>query len=250
MHGSDGDRVRVDDRNLAPLTVSRERLAAARARVGSYQHRLVVMEPVAEIGAERLRAAARAGLADAAEHLAARSDSFGLPAWRKWSRMLTDERNKKAWPRVFAEPSGLVEALLSTYAGIEPVGGYGGHLRGLYADFLDEAAALLEEPSLAEAAAAWRTAAALWHELAELALPLDVPEYAELRAGLAAVHESIVARGDAGAAEAAEAAARLWDLRARLRAAPPAQPDYAALSAALQEIYETEVGAAALLPGG
>ena len=250
VHGIDGDRVRIDDRNLAPLTVSRERLAAARARVGSYQHRLVVMEPVAEIGAERLRAAARAGLADAAEHLAARSDSFGLPAWRKWSRMLTDERNKKAWPRVFAEPSGLVEALLSTYAGVEPVGGYGGHLRGLYADFLDEAAALLEEPSLADAARAFRAAAARWHELAELALPLDVPEYAELRAGLAAVHESIVARGDAGAAEAAEAAARLWDLRARLRAAPPAQLDYAALSAALQEIYETEVGAAALLPGG
>ena len=98
-------------------------------------------------------------------------------------------------------------------------------------------------------ASAFRAAAARWHDLAELALPLDVPEYAELRAGLAAVHESIVARGDAGAADAAEAAARLWDLRARLRAAPPAQLDYAALSAALQEIYETEV-AAALLPGG
>ena len=250
VHGADGDRFRIDDRNFAPLSVTRERLAAARARVVSYKHRLVVIEPGAEISANRQRDAARAGLADAAEHLAARSDSFGLPAWRKWSRMLVDERNKKAWPRVFADPTGLVEALLSTYAGVEPVGAYGGHLRGLYADFLDEAAALLEEPRLTGAATAWRTAAALWHELAELALPLDVPEYAELRAGLAAVHESVVARGDAGAAEAAAAAARLWELRKRLRAAPPVEPDRAALSAALRDIHAAEVAAAAMLAGG
>jgi hypothetical protein len=249
-YGADGARVRVDDRNLAPLSVARERLDAARGRVVSYENRLVVPEPVDAIGADRLRAAVRAGLADAAEHLSSRSDSFGLPAWRKWSRMLTDARNAKGWRHVFEDPSGLVEALLSTYAGIEPVGGYGGHLRGLYADFLDEAAALLDEPALTEAAAAWRTAAALWHELAELALPLDVPEYAQLRAGLAAVHESIVARGDAGAAEAADAAARLWELRARLHAAPPAQPDLARLSAALAGIHDAEVRAAALLPGG
>jgi Butirosin biosynthesis protein H, N-terminal/Domain of unknown function (DUF4872) len=250
VHGLDGDRARIDDRNLAPLSVGRERLEAARARVGSYKHRLVVIEPVAGISDARLREAVRAGLADAAEHLAARSDSFGLPAWRKWSRMLVDARNAKAWPRVFAEPTGLVEALLSTYAGIEPVGGDGGHLRGLYADFLDEAAALLDAPELAEAAAAYRATAALWHELAELALPLDVPEYAELRTGLAAVHESVVARGDAGAAEAARAAARLWELRARLRTQPPAQPDFARLSAALEEIHAAEVQAAALLPRG
>ena len=174
VHGSDGDRMRIDDRNLAPLTVERERLDAARARVGSYKHRLVVIEP-AEITAGTLRAAVRAGLADAAEHLGARSDSFGLPAWRKWARMLTDTRGAKAWPNVFADERGLAGALLSAYQGIEPVGAYGGHLRGLYADFLDEAAALLEAPRLAEAATAYRDVAALWHELAELALPPAVP---------------------------------------------------------------------------
>ena len=248
VYGADGDVMRIDDRNLAPLTVERARLDAARARTGSYKHRLVVIEP-AEITADTLRAAVRAGLDDAAAHLSARSDSFGLPAWRKWARMLTDTRNAKSWPNVFADPRGLAGALVSAYQGIEPAGAYGGHLRGLYADFLDEAAALLEAPRLSEAASAYRVLAQQWHALAELALPPHVPEFATLREELAAVHESVVARGDAGRAEAADAAARLWELRARLDAAPPAQPDFGALSAAIEAIYEAEVAAAARLTG-
>ena len=248
VYGIDGDRVRIDDRNLAPLSVDRATLDAARARVVSYKHRLVVIEP-APIGEDALRDAARAGLEDAAQHLAARSDSFGLPAWRKWARMLTDTRNAKAWPNVFADQRGLAGALLSTYEGIEPVGSHGGHLRGLYADFLDEAAALLDAPRLTEAATAYRELAERWHALAELALPADVPEFAALREALAAVHESVVARGDAGQEEAAEAAGQLWALREQLDAAPPVEPDFARLSAAVEEIYEAEVAAAARLKG-
>jgi hypothetical protein len=247
VHAIDGDRVRIDDRNLAPLSVPRERLEAARARVVSYKHRLVVMEP-AEIPADTLRAAARAGLEDAVEHLGARSDSFGLPAWRKWARMLVGS-GAKAWPNVFADQRGLTGALLSAYEEIEPVGSDGGHLRGLYADFLDEAAALLDEPRLAEAATAYRALAERWQALAELLLPADVPEFATLREELAAVHESVIGRGDAGAEEAAAAAGRLWALRAELDAAPPVEPDFAALSAAVSAIYDAEVEAAARLKG-
>lgn len=247
VYAIDGDRVHIDDRNLAPLTVGRERLDAARARSGSYKHRLIVPEPTPSIGEDVLRDAVRAGLADAVQHLGARSDSFGLPAWRKWARTLVDTRGAKGWPQVFADPIGLVGALLSIYEGIEPVGTYGGHLRALHADFLDEAAALLEMPELTDAAGAYREVAALWHELAELALPADVPEFAELREGLVAVHESVVARGDGGAGEAGEASARQWALRARLDEQPPVEPDFGSLSAALERIHAGEVRAAALV---
>jgi hypothetical protein len=246
VHALDRDRARIDDRNLAPLTVARERLDAARARVVSYKHRLIVVEP-GEVGEDALREAARAGLEDARQHLAARSDSFGLPAWRKWARMLADTRNAKAWPNVFAGGRALPGALLSVYQDIEPVGTWGGHLRGLYADFLDEAAALLDAPRLTEAAAAYRALAERWHALAELALPDDVPEFAALREALAALHEAVVARGDAGRDDAAEAAGRLWATRAQLDDASPVEPDFAALSAAVGAIYEAEVEAAARL---
>ena len=244
VYAEEGERVHVDDRGLAPLTVARPTLDAARARVGSYRHRMCVIEPDRdEIPADVLRAAVRAGLADAAEHLAATSDSFGLPAWRKWSRMLTATRGAKAWPVVFADRRGLAGALLSAYEGIEPVGPDGGHLRGLYADFLDEAAELLDDAQLTRAATAWRAAGERWHALAEVVLPPG-----RLRELLVEVHAAVVERGDEGAGEAAAAASELWRTRARLDETPRDDASIPALFAEMAElleaIYEAETAAA------
>jgi hypothetical protein len=227
--------VPLDDRVLAPRIVSREVLEAARGRVGSYKNRLCVIEPSrGELPVSLLRDAVRAGLADAAEYLGSSSDSFGLPAWRKWARMMTGNA-PKAWPRVFASGRGLASALLATYEGIQPVGRYGGHLRGLYADFLDEAAVLLEEPALLSAANSWREAAARWQALAELALPVE--GFARVRELLAEVHGTVVEGGDA-----TEPAAELWELRRSLDLSPPVDPGelFPAMGAALEGIYEAE----------
>ena len=119
--------------------------------------------------------------------------------------MLVDTRNAKAWPRVFEDPAGLTGALLAIYEGVEPVGSDGGHLRGLYADFLDEAAALLEAPALAEAAGAYRALAQRWHELGRSRCRRT---FRRRRAAphAAALDESVMARGDAGAEDAERAA--------------------------------------------
>lgn len=252
VHGQDRERMLVDDRNLAPLSVPRQTLAAARARIGSYRNRLIVLEPAGVIGEERLRAAVQAGLADAAEHLSQPSDSFSLPAWRKWSRLLVDTHNAKAWPRVFADPAGLVGALVSTYEGIEPIGTQGGNLRGLYADFIDEAAGLLGRPELAGVGERFRAAAALWHDLADAALPRSEPDLAAIRDLLAAVHAHVVGEGDAGADAAAAAAGELWALRRRWRAASPFEQAAASalfgdLSRGVHAIFEEEKAAAAQL---
>ena len=134
-----------------------------------------------------------------AKHLSRRSDSFSLPAFRKWEWLLTTTGNAKAWPRVFADRVSLFDACLSIYENLEPSGWNGGHLRGLYADFLDEAAALLEARALAPAAAAYRQAAARWHEVAEVALPGDVEPFAEARRLIDRL-QAQVERGDDGRA--------------------------------------------------
>jgi Butirosin biosynthesis protein H, N-terminal/Domain of unknown function (DUF4872) len=216
----------VDDRNRAPLTVPLDALAAARARVGSYKHRLLVLDaPAAELDLERLRAAVRQGLAEQVDHLGRRSDSFSLPAFRKWARLLTDTtRNPKAWPRVFADRAGLLDACVSVYENLEPAGSGGGNLRGLYARFLDEAADLLDAPALGQAAAAYREAAARWHEVAEEALPSGQEPFAEARR-LTDELQRQVERGDAGARDAAAVAGRLWTLRERWRQEFPGDDD-------------------------
>ena len=245
VYAAEDDRVFVDDRNLAPLSISRDVLAAARARIPSYKHRLIVPGPSGPLEEATLHAAVLAGLHDQVEHLGQRSDSFSLPAWRKWARMLTDTRAAKAWPRVFAARPGLVGALLATFEGVEPLGTYGGHLRGLYADFLVEAAEVVEAPALRERAEDWRAIAAQWHGVAEAALPLDVPAFATLREALAGAYEPVVSEGDAGRAASRAAAERLWALRAELDAAPPVEPDalLADLAARLSALFAAETEA-------
>ncbi|MFG1969879.1 BtrH N-terminal domain-containing protein [Nonomuraea fuscirosea] len=240
----DEDGVYLDDRGRAPIHVPRERFDAARARVSSYRNVLHVLRPDGPPDEATLAAAALDGLRDCAAHLSATSDSFSLPAWRKWARLLVDTRNAKAWPKVFADRRGLAGALLSIWEGAQPVGMDGGNLRDLFADALDETAALLDRPGLAEPAARFREIQGLWHELAEEALPARVPEFARIRELTAAVKESVMADGTAGGPAAAPAAEELWAARAAandsLAEAGDPGPLFAALSARVSAIYEAE----------
>ena len=214
-YGRDGGDVLIDDRSAGRVAVPAERLAGARARVGSYKHRLIAIDPaLVEIDGERLRAAVEQGLALQVEHLRSRSDSFGLPAWAKWERMLTG-RAAKAWPAVFADGRGLASAMAS----IHDDAAHGRHLRGLYADFLGEAAPLAGR-DLAGAAAAWREAAAAWDRLVDVA----VPPGGELRRAL-----------ESGGDE------ERWALQARLDASY--EVSFEALADAVGAIHEAETAA-------
>jgi hypothetical protein len=241
----------VDDRGAAPLVVTAETMAAARGRIGSYRHRLIRLRPPAgACSADRLRDAIRAGLRDQVEHLASRSDSFALPAWRKWSRLMTDRRNAKGWPQVFASGDGLFSALVSIVEGVDgSVGAYGGHLRELYAAFLDEAAAALDQPALADAAVRWRAAADRWEDLADAAVPPDLDGAMEAVAAAESLHDAVMA-GEPGRAAAASAAAELWATRGRYADSFPLPPDrvealFADLGDRLAGIHAAEVEALA-----
>jgi hypothetical protein len=237
---------RFDDRGVAPLEVSAETMAVARARIGSYKHRLlrVTARPQA-IPADRLRDAFRAGIEDQVAHLRSASDSFGLPAWRKWSRLLVDTRNAKAWPRVFAGRVGLFGALLSAVEAVDgDVGGTGGHLRELQAAGLDEAAAALDRPALADAAARWRTAGDLWEDFADAAVPPDLDGATEAVEAAEALREA-VELGEAGRARGRAAAERVWAARDRYAGSFPLDDDrvaalFADLSSRLAEIHAAE----------
>ena len=136
----------VDDRSRRPHD-RLSRRPGPRPGPGSAptRHRLLVPDaPAAELDIDGLHRAVRDGLAEQVEHLGQRSDSFALPAFRKWVRLLTDTRNAKAWPRCSPTRPALFGACLSVHENLEPVGWGGGNLRPLCAEFLDEAAGLLD----------------------------------------------------------------------------------------------------------
>jgi hypothetical protein len=213
--GSDGSYL-VDDRGRAPFRIAPDVMAAARARIGSSRHRIVTLPTTqGPIPADLLRAAMRAGLEDQVDHLRSTSESFSLPAWHKWSRMMTDERNAKAWPRVFADGRGLFGALLAIVEAVDAnASPWGGHLRDLYASALDEVAVALDRPALTDAAQAWRRAADAWDELADSAMPVDLDGSADAVDAIETLRAA-VDDGDAGRERVRRAADAAWAIRAR-----------------------------------
>lgn len=205
IYGREGDRFLVDDRNRGRLTVSEAEIAVARGRIPSYKNRLLVPDPAAtELNEETLVAAIELALAEQVEHLSAASDSFSLPAFRKWARMLTDDRNPKGWPRVFDDGRGLVRALVSAHESVTDGGILGGNLRKQFVEFLVDAARLTGR-DLDAPAEGYRRAAIAWEAFAAqcLAAPV-VKEVVDLDA----VRIAAVVKGDSGWDKAKAAAAR------------------------------------------
>jgi hypothetical protein len=225
----------VDDRGRSAFRVPPDVMAAARGRIGSFKHRILTLRTTpGAISADRLRMAMRAGLEDQVDHLGSRSDSFSLPAWGKWSRLLTDQRNAKAWPHVFAGGHGLFGALSALHERVDgQVGPGGGHLRELYAAALDEASIALDNAALGDAARAWRDVADEWEELADAAVPADLDGAAEAVEAVETLHQAVM-DGEPGRARAAAAAETAWAIRARYADTLPLRPDRVA--AILQDI--------------
>jgi hypothetical protein len=167
VHGWDGDTVLVDDLAEALIPVTAEDFAQARAPIPSNKRRLLFVDAP---GSVDWAGAVRTGISDHIEHLSRSSDSFSLPVYAKWAKTLTDTKNKKGWPVVFKNRNGLAATLSSCYEGVMLDMSDGSGLRNLYAAFLEEAAGVLGQPGLMEAAAAYRQAGAAWKVFAETAL--------------------------------------------------------------------------------
>jgi hypothetical protein len=107
--------------------------------------------------------------------------NFGFAAYQRLADMLVNTHNKQSWERFFAPGMRMYHALAGSvgqpgaYSWVQTWGAASGAERGLYADFLDEAAAILKKPALSEPAEGFRESYSLWFEFAEALLPDDIP---------------------------------------------------------------------------
>ena len=158
---------------------------------------------------------------------------------------MADPRPPKGWPRVFGDGDGLVAALLSIVEAVDAeVGATGGHLRELYAEFLDEVTAA-GFARLDDAASAWRVAADLWEDLADAAVPPDLDGALEAVRLAERLHAAVM-QGEPGRAEARSSAERLWAIRAEHASSVSLSPDrlselFADLAARIAAIHAAEV---------
>lgn len=242
--GRTAEGVQVDDLGDGLYTIPDDLFAAGRARIGSDRNRLIIAAAPPSID---LPAAVRAGIQDHIDHLSRDSDSFSLPVYAKWAKMLTDTKNKKGWPVAFQSRVGLYAALASTYEGIVHDGSDGAGLRSLYADFLDEAATILAQPALKDAAQSYRQAAACWRIFADVALPESL--FGETRA---LMQQRDAARRQNRLSELAAIRDRLESLAQTANRTFPlddaaTMQHFAAMQAALESVHAAELAALAAL---
>lgn len=237
--------VMIDDRNAQPLSVGINEFAVARARIPSFKNRSMTVATPQDID---LVAAILAGIKDHIEHLSRASESFSLPVYKKWAKLMTDSKNKKGWPNVFADRVGLYSTLQSIYEGVKPVGPAGGALRGIYADFLEEASPLVNNPALKQAAQNYRHLEGLWNQLGDTVLSDEVPEFKDAKQLVNHKQKLVSTRGDLAREEIQQTGESLQELqRAFNRDFPLNDLQTSALfnemQAQLYTIYDAEVEA-------
>jgi ferric-dicitrate binding protein FerR (iron transport regulator) len=127
-------------------------------------------------------------------------------------------------------------------------------MRGMYADFLDEAASAVDRPELTEHAAAWREIADQWTALADAALPDAAPPLAEARDLLQRREQTFLAQGANGLDEVRSIDERLAEIQTAMETDFPLDESQSKtllndLRDRLLEIHAAEVEAAQAMAG-
>ena len=114
------------------------------------------------------------------------------------------------------------------YHWINTWGAADGAERGLYADFLLEAAQILKRPALKEAAEKFRESHTLWLAFADALLPDDVPLLGESKKLIQKKHDLFIDKGETALPEIKQINARLNELLSQSEKDFPLSQDQAA----------------------
>jgi hypothetical protein len=206
---ADDQSVTVADRSRQPLHVSMADLTTARGRVKEDKYRLMTLDAPQTT---KLAGAVHKGICQAIslfteEPPRGARHNFGFAAYEKLAEMLVNTRNKQSWERFFAPGIRMYHALAGSpvqpgaYQWVNIWGSAVGADRGLYADFLLEAAQILKKPTLKESAAKFRESHKMWLAFADALLPDDIPLLGESKRLIKKKHDLFINQGEAALPE-------------------------------------------------
>jgi hypothetical protein len=243
----------IGDLTDEPISISLTDLAQARARIKKQKNRVLSLASAPT--QPKLDELVRTGLQRCQHGLRhptvpGMKGNAKLEALKVWAQRLHGSKDKESWERVFRPGKNLWRGLTWAYDFIEQYGTGGGLCRPLFAEFLTEAAAALRQPALAALAEQYAELGRGWSELAEAALPDDVPLMREAKE--LSTRKSELLHGGGSADEVRAVWQRLGELGQQASEQfPLAEADCAALRAQLQTrvlaLYEGEVAAQAAI---
>ncbi len=177
------DRVSIADRARVPLYVSTGELAAARAKVKKFRHRVLTLGMPDD---DKIGDAVLDGIRDSIQLYTEKPPkgarhNFGFAAYQRWADALRKPKMRGSWEKEFPPGRKMFAGLESVFSDTHTYGKEGYAERDVFADFLDEAARILDRPSLREAATQFRTSGLAWRDLGELLLPDAIAPWGEAR---------------------------------------------------------------------
>lgn len=209
--------VRIADRARVPLTITPAELETARGRIKKHKFRLLTLDAP---DPDKLASAVHLGIGDAIRLFTEKppkgaKHNFGLNALEFWADMLRRPKQRLSWEKVFPPGLPMYAGLTSAYnfAFLFGKGSDQDGERSLYADFLDEAALLLNRPALREVAGLFRESARAWRKLPEALLPDDVAPFGETRELMWRRHLLFLEQGSAALDEIRSIDGRLQAIR-------------------------------------
>lgn len=237
VYGVEGEHVYIADRSKKPYVISPDSLNNARARIKDVKFRVITFDAP---DMSKLATAVQKGIWQCISLFTesppkGSRKNFGFDGMMHLADMLTNLRNKDSWERYFPPGRRMYMALAGNmtqpgmFDWIRLWGGADGAERGLYADFLDEAALLLEKPGLSEAAAQFRLSGDLWTAFANALLPDEQPVLKEVRELKLRRHSLLIEEGDAAADELQHIRTRLSEIWATMDEAFPLSASEAAV---------------------
>ena len=176
----------ISDRSRVSLTVGTEDLDKARGRIKKERHALLLLGAPDE---SALPEAIRAGLAGCVKLMTEKppkgsAKNFGLRALEHWADMLA-KTSRGSWAKEYPTGRPLLAALTTAYTFLGPAFGKTVKAeRDVYADFLDEAAQVLDSGAFNDVADQYRVAGEAWAALRDSLLPLDAPMLGDARAAI------------------------------------------------------------------
>jgi len=115
--------------------------------------------------------------------------NVGVKGIVKWSKEIAK------YPKLIPDPKNLAHALMMHYIYIETGGSGGAIFRRIYADFLKEAAGLLNNESILKASIEFQDISDKWSKIAEALLPDTHPCLSELRQIQYAANQDLETKG-------------------------------------------------------
>jgi hypothetical protein len=229
-HEADDNTVWIADRAAVPLTVTPAELAAARGRVKKDKFRLLTLDPPAS---DKLPVAVQQGIWDCLKRyteapVKSAKANFGLAAFQRWAAVLTNRKEKQSWEKIFPPGVNMYSGLTSAFDrfGLGAVSAQ--RDRELYADFLDEASLVLEQPALKQSAEQFRACAQGWGELGVALLPDHIRPFKETRQLLLRRRKLFVEKGGKALADIKRINARLDSIHGDVKKSFPLSASEAA----------------------